>query len=169
MGEKQLPSRIRQANSLDVCALDADQNGNQQFIIAVAGQDNSIEVYTVDYQAASDTFSSIRGFLTLRDVHKQVITKVVWAPFYSPIRAHEKPTTGSNGQPVKGAVVHLKDTRTLAQKSYITAEDGTYRFAQLSSTSDYEVWAELNGKKSSVKTISSFDTKPNFNFVLKMD
>ena len=101
MGEKKLPSRIKQANSLDVCALDADQNGNQQFVLAVAGQDNSIEVFTVDYQAATDTCSSIRSYLTLRDVHKQVITKVVWAPFHSPARAHEQPITGSNGQAVK--------------------------------------------------------------------
>lgn len=75
----------------------------------------------------------------------------------------------SSGQPVKGAVVHLKDTRTLSQKSYITAADGTYRFAQLSGTSDYEVWAEANGKKSSIKTISSFDTKSNFSITLKID
>ena len=71
--------------------------------------------------------------------------------------------------PVKGAVVHLKDTRTLAQKSYITAEDGTYRFAQLSGNSDYEVWAEADGKKSSTKSVSSFDTKNSFSITLKID
>lgn len=71
------------------------------------------------------------------------------------------------GTPVKGAVVHLKDTRTLAQKSYITAEDGSYRFAALSSSSDYEVWAEVEGKKTSTKTISSFDTKNAFTIDLK--
>lgn len=78
-------------------------------------------------------------------------------------------TVTSGGAPVKGAVVHLKDTRTLAQKSYITAADGTYRFAQLSSTADYEVWADSDGKKSSIKSISSFDTKPAFTIDLKMD
>ncbi len=78
-------------------------------------------------------------------------------------------TVSNGGSPVKGAVVHLKDTRSLAQKSYITAEDGAYRFAQLSGSTDYEVWAEIDGKKSSVKSISSFDTKNSFTIALKMD
>ncbi len=74
----------------------------------------------------------------------------------------------SKGAPAKGAVVHLKDTRSLAQKSFITAEDGVYHFAQLSAGTDYEVWAEVDGKKSPVKTISSFDTKNSFNIGLKV-
>ena len=78
-------------------------------------------------------------------------------------------TVSSKGGPVKGAVVHLKDTRSLAQKSFITAADGVYHFAQLSSGTDYEVWAEADGKKSSVKNISSFDTKNSFNIGLKVD
>ena len=71
--------------------------------------------------------------------------------------------------PIKGAVVHLKDTRTLTQKSFITPDDGEYRFGQLNSNTDYEIWAEQDGKKSSVKTISSFDTKNTFTVILKID
>jgi hypothetical protein len=70
--------------------------------------------------------------------------------------------------PVGNAVVYLKDTRTLAVKSYLAAADGTYRFGQLSGTTDYELWAEAGGKKSKVKSISSFDTKNEFHIDLKL-
>ncbi len=76
--------------------------------------------------------------------------------------------TLKGGGPVKGAVVHLKDTRSLSQRSYITAEDGTYHFAQLSGNTDYELWADSDGKKTAVKSISSFDNKNAFTIVLKL-
>ena len=76
--------------------------------------------------------------------------------------------TDKAGNKVKGAVVHLKDTRSLSQRSYITAEDGTFRFGQLSTTTDYEVWADLDGKKSASKTVSSFDTKKAVDVSLKL-
>ena len=74
-----------------------------------------------------------------------------------------------SGAGLKGATVFLKDGHTLAVRSYVASDDGTYRFGQLSTSADYQLWAEVNGKKSSVKNISSFETRKEFNITLKID
>jgi hypothetical protein len=40
---------------------------------------------------------------------------------------------------------------------------------QLAQNTDYEIWAVYKDKKSAVKSISSFDTKTQFNLNLKIE
>lgn len=82
-----LPSHIKQAVSLDVCALDTDKKGNRQIVVAVAGQDISIVVYTINYTRNTDTFSRFRSFQSFKNVHPQQMTKLCLSPFHSPVRA----------------------------------------------------------------------------------
>ncbi|GAC1645172.1 MAG: hypothetical protein NVS9B15_02640 [Acidobacteriaceae bacterium] len=70
--------------------------------------------------------------------------------------------------PVKDAVVYLKNLKTLAIKTLISDEQGKYAFLELSPSADYQVWAEANGQKSSTKTVSSFDSRAQFNIDLRL-
>jgi Carboxypeptidase regulatory-like domain len=63
--------------------------------------------------------------------------------------------------PLSDAIVYLQNTRNNDIKSYITESDGAYHFANLSADTDYTVWAAFKGRKSAVKTISSFDSRKN--------
>jgi len=74
-----------------------------------------------------------------------------------------------DGASIKGAIVYLKDDHTSAVRSAITDDDGNYRFGQLSMSTDYEIWAAIDGKKSATKSISSFDSKAQFTIFLKID
>jgi carboxypeptidase family protein len=76
---------------------------------------------------------------------------------------------GSGEKPQSGAIVYLKNDKTNDIKSFISISDGSYRFGQLSPDIDYEVWAEYQGKKSPVKTVSSFDSKKILSYELKVD
>ena len=67
------------------------------------------------------------------------------------------------------AIVYLKNTRSLAVYTFITNQDGSYRFNNLSPDIDYEVHAECNGHKSQVKTLSSFDTRKQAHINLKLE
>ena len=73
------------------------------------------------------------------------------------------------GAAVRNAVVYLKDDRTSAVKSYLSDDTGGYRFGQLAQGTDYELWAEADGKKSGIKTVSSFESKNSITMNLKLD
>jgi hypothetical protein len=85
------------------------------------------------------------------------------APFAAPaqsnvVRSVEGKVYDANA-PLNSAVVYLQDSKTNNVKSFISTQDGSYRFGQLSTDIDYQLWAEYKGKKSDKKTISSFNSK----------
>ena len=66
---------------------------------------------------------------------------------------------GDDDKPLSGAIVYLQNSRNNDIKTFISTADGSYRFADLSSDTDYTLWASLKGKKSPTKTVSSFDSR----------
>jgi prolactin regulatory element-binding protein len=83
---KKLPKHIKAAVSLDVCLLDEDPElGFRQIVVAVAGQDISIEVLVIDYLGyKEDRLSKFRSYKSLQDVHPLQMTGLVFEPFNSP-------------------------------------------------------------------------------------
>lgn len=62
--------------------------------------------------------------------------------------------TDRRNQPIANAIVYLKNTKTLMVKTCIAAVDGRYRFPALSPNVEYQVYAEHQGKRSKVKTLT---------------
>jgi hypothetical protein len=71
--------------------------------------------------------------------------------------------------PLEGAVVQLKNTKTLQIRSFITQKDGNYYFHGLSPDIDYELKAGYQGTFSGTKTLSSFDSRKDAVINLKMN
>lgn len=96
----------------------------------------------------------------------------VASPVYAAVESTQRSVQGlvvsENGTPVQNAIVYLSDTRTKTVESYITQGDGAYRFEQISRDDDYKLWAQVNGKKSKTKTLSSFDDRSVFHVILKI-
>lgn len=107
-------------------------------------------------------------YLCITAVLPSVPTAVVHAAFKEPDRT--RTLTGKvlsrQDQPLPEAVVYLKNTKTLAVKTYITDADGGYRFPSLQPNVDYEVYAEHNGARSDTKTLSAFDTRKQVDITL---
>ena len=71
--------------------------------------------------------------------------------------------------PLASAIVHLKNVRTLAVRTYISDSAGQYRFSGLDPNVDYELHAERDNLTSNTRTISSFDTRKEIIVPLKVD
>jgi hypothetical protein len=79
--------------------------------------------------------------------------------------------TAADDSPVVGAVVQLKNTKTLQVRSFISQENGAYYFHELSPDIDYELTARdsKSGASSGTKTLSSFDSRKTAIINLKLN
>ena len=87
----------------------------------------------------------------------------------SPLRTVRGIVTDKSETPLPNSVVFLKNLRTNAVRSSFADSDGNYRFSGLDPNVDYQVHAELEGAKSQVKTVSSFDSRKEMTLNLKID
>lgn len=74
-----------------------------------------------------------------------------------------------DGQLAIGAVVKLKNLKTLQVRSFITQDDGRYRFDNLSTNIDYEVQGQSKGMSSPTRTLSVFDNRLDAIVNLKLE
>jgi hypothetical protein len=70
---------------------------------------------------------------------------------------------------VIGAVVQLKDMRSLQVRSFISQDAGSYHFSGLKLDNDYQLKADYNGMTSGWKTLSIFDTRKEPVMNLKLE
>ena len=86
-----------------------------------------------------------------------------------PTRSVQGSVTSPEDAAVSGAVVHLKNLKTLQIRTFISQPDGTYYFRGLSPDVDYELKAEFQGASSSTKTLTSFDSRKQATINLKLN
>jgi hypothetical protein len=69
---------------------------------------------------------------------------------------------------IAGATVFLKNLKTKSIRSFTTETDGRFRFTQVNMAEDYDLWAEKGDRKSPTKSVSSWDSRKDFEAELKM-
>jgi hypothetical protein len=73
-----------------------------------------------------------------------------------------------NSQPVSGATVFIKNQKTKTIRSFDSIADGHFHFAQVDMSTDFDLWAEKDTRKSAIKTVSSWDARKDFITELKL-
>ena len=71
-------------------------------------------------------------------------------------------------QPIRGAIVQLKDMRTSKVIDYPTKEDGKFVFRELSMSIDYQLTAS-HGDLKLMKKVSPYDTRNNIDLTFKLE
>jgi len=75
------------------------------------------------------------------------------------VRSVQGVVEDAQGIPVEGAVVQLKNTKSLQVRSFITQREGTYYFHGLSPDVEYELRAAYKEASSSLRRLTVFDSR----------
>lgn len=87
----------------------------------------------------------------------------------APVRTVHGEVVDKDGNPLPNAVVQLRNLKTQVIRSYISDDQGDYRFAGLDPNLDYEIHAETQDMTSVVHKISSFDTRKEIDLTIRVD
>lgn len=85
------------------------------------------------------------------------------------IRNVQGVVTLPDGAPAEGAVVQLKNLKTLQVRSFITQEKGAYQFQNLPTSIDFELRADFKEFASSARSLSVFDKRLDAIVNLKLE
>jgi hypothetical protein len=95
------------------------------------------------------------------------ISSVAWAQNIG-IRTVSGTVLNAASQAVPGATVFLQNDKTKTIRSFDSTPDGHFHFSQVDMSTDFDLWAEKDGKKSATKTVSSWDARKDFVSDLKL-
>jgi Carboxypeptidase regulatory-like domain len=76
----------------------------------------------------------------------------------TPSRDLSGTVTDPHHEPLRGAIVQLQVGDSPNISSYITGDDGRYRFLRLNGDLDYRVWVKFRDRTSHPRSLSKFDT-----------
>ena len=85
------------------------------------------------------------------------------------IRIVQGAVRNTNDEFVPGAVVQIKNMKTLQIRSFITKEDGKFSYNSMPRDVNFEIRAESKGMASATKVISTFDNRKVAITNLKLD
>ena len=74
------------------------------------------------------------------------------------VRTLSGQVTDTSHEPIRGAIVELRDEKSNEVVTYLTDAEGHYEFKRLDGNIDYEVWVVFRERRTPTRNISKFDS-----------
>jgi hypothetical protein len=74
------------------------------------------------------------------------------------IRTLNGTVSDTSHEPIRGAVVELRNGKSNEVVSYLTDASGQYNFKRLDGNADYDIWVLYRGRRTPTRSISKFDS-----------